>query len=163
MAMSVHILCVGKLKESFYRDACAEYVKRLGAYCRPTVVELPEEKLPPKPSPAQIDAALEKEAAAIRAKLPPSAYVIALCVEGRMRSSEDLAAKLRSGIWGDGSSKRLVFLIGGSYGLDKALKGEANDRLSMSPMTFPHHLARVMLLEQVYRAFKINEGSSYHK
>ena len=116
-----------------------------------------------KPSPAQIDAALEKEAAAIRAKLPPSAYVIALCVEGRMRSSEDLAAKLRSGVWGDGSSKRLVFLIGGSYGLDKALKGEANDRLSMSPMTFPHHLARVMLLEQVYRAFKINEGSSYHK
>lgn len=163
MAMSVHILCVGKLKESFYRDACAEYVKRLGAYCRLTVVELPEEKLPPKPSPAQIDAALEKEAAAIRAKLPPSAYVIALCVEGRMRSSEEQAAKLRSGVWGDGSSKRLVFLIGGSYGLDKALKGEANDRLSMSPMTFPHHLARVMLLEQVYRAFKINEGSSYHK
>ena len=98
MAMSVHILCVGKLKESFYRDACAEYVKRLGAYCRLTVVELPEEKLPPKPSPAQIDAALEKEAVAIRAKLPPSAYVIALCVEGRMRSSEELAAKLRSGV-----------------------------------------------------------------
>lgn len=163
MAMSVHIICVGKLKESFYRAACAEYVKRLGAYCRLTMVELPEEKLPPKPSQAQINAALEKEAASIRAKLPPNAYVVALCVEGRMRSSEELAVKVRSGVWGDGSAKRLVFLIGGSYGLDQTLKGTANDRLSMSPMTFPHHLARVMLLEQVYRAFKINEGSSYHK
>lgn len=163
MAMSVHIICVGKLKEPFYREACAEYVKRLGAYCRLTLVELPEEKLPPKPSQAQIGAALEKEAASIRAKVPPNAYVTALCVEGRMRSSEELAVKFRSGVWGGGGAKRLVFLIGGSYGLDQALKGEANDRLSMSPMTFPHHLARVMLLEQVYRAFKINEGSSYHK
>ena len=161
--LSVYLICVGKLKEKFYKDACDEYIKRLSAYCRLTVVEIPEVKLPQKPTLGEITAALAREGEAIRAKIPPSSRVAALCVEGRMRSSEDLAAKLRSGIWGDSSSKRLVFLIGGSYGLDKALKGEANDRLSMSPMTFPHHLARVMLLEQVYRAFKINEGSSYHK
>ena len=159
----VTLLCVGKLKEKFYAEAAAEYVKRLARYCRLSIVELPEERLPENPSRAQIEAALAKEAENIRGKLPPASGLIALCVEGRMRSSEDLAAKLRSGIWGDSSSKRLVFLIGGSYGLDKALKGEANDRLSMSPMTFPHHLARVMLLEQLYRAFKINEGSAYHK
>ncbi len=161
--MNVHIICVGKLKEKFYLDAVAEYAKRLSAYCRLQIVELPEEKLPAEPSQAQIDAALRREADAIRAKLPPNSRVVALCVEGRMRSSEELAAKLRDCPWGDASAKHLVFLIGSSYGLDAALKREAGDRLSMSPMTFPHHLARVMLLEQIYRGFKINEGSKYHK
>ena len=161
--MNITVICVGKLKEKFYADAVAEYQKRLGAYCKLDVVELGEEKLPKDPSPALIATALAKEAAAIRAKLPPSAYVTALCVEGRMRSSEELAVKLRSAARGDVAAKRLVFLIGGSYGLDESLKREANDRLSMSPMTFPHHLARVMLLEQLYRGFKINEGSAYHK
>lgn len=159
--MDVHLICVGKLKEKFYQDACAEYAKRLSAYCKLTLTELPEVKLPKDPSRAQIDAALAKEAAAIRAKLPPSASVAALCVEGRMCSSPELAQLLST--WGHNSAKHLVFLIGGSYGLDEALKAEAWVKLSMSPMTFPHHLARVMLLEQVYRAFKINEGSSYHK
>ena len=98
---------------------------------------------------------------AIRAKLPPSASVVALCVEGKERSSEDFARLLST--WEHSSAKHLVFVIGGSYGLDPALKAEAWARLSMSPMTFPHHLARVMLLEQLYRAFKIQEGSSYHK
>ena len=158
---SVQVICVGKLKERFYIDACAEYAKRLGAYCRLKVVELPEEKLPGKPSQAQIDGALAREAAAIRAKLPPGAYVTALCVEGRLRSSEELAVGLRA--CGSGEAKHLVFLIGGSFGLDEELKREAQDRLSMSPMTFPHHLARVMLLEQLYRGFKINEGGTYHK
>lgn len=161
--MSISVICVGKLKEKFYADAVAEYQKRLSPYCKLDLVELAEEKLPKDPSQAQINAALTKEAAAIRTKLPPNSYVVALCIEGRMRSSEELAVKLRDAAWGDGSAKRLVFLIGGSHGLDEALKREANDRLSMSPMTFPHHLARVMLLEQVYRGFKINEGSSYHK
>ncbi len=161
--VNVHIICVGKLKEKFFADAAAEYVKRLGAYCRLQITELAEEKLPQNPSPAQIDAALAREAAAIRAKIPPHSQVTALCVEGRMRSSQELAAKLRGSVWGDGAAKRLVFLVGGSYGLDEALKQEAGDRLSMSPMTFPHHLFRVMLLEQLYRAFKINEGSAYHK
>ena len=160
---NVDLFCVGKLKERFYQEACAEYIKRLSPYCRLTMLELPEERLPQSPSQGQIDAALRKEAGAIRAKIPPQSHVTALCVEGRMRSSEELAARLRGSAWGDGSSKRLVFLIGGSYGLDEALKREVQDRLSMSPMTFPHHLARVMVLEQLYRAFKINEGSSYHK
>ena len=158
---SIHIICVGKLKEKFYADAVAEYAKRLSPYCRLTVVELPEEKLPQDPSQAQIDAALRKEAAAIRSKLPPRARVVALCVEGQLLSSPELAKRLRT--WEIGPTNQLCFLIGGSYGLDEALKQEAQVRLSMSPMTFPHHLFRVMLLEQLYRGFKINEGSSYHK
>ena len=159
--LNVHILCVGKLKEKFYADAVAEYQKRLSAYCRLNIVELPEEKLPQDPSQAQIDAALQKEAAAIRSKLPPRARTVALCIEGGPLSSEELAKRLQT--WEVGPTNQLCFLIGGSYGLDEALKSEAQVRLSMSPMTFPHHLARVMLLEQVYRAFKINEGSKYHK
>lgn len=161
--MNVQLICVGKLKEKFYADAVAEYQKRLSPFCKLTVTELAEERLPQDPSQALIDAALAKEAAAIRAKLHPNAYVVALCIEGRMRSSRELAHKLRGDVWADGSAKALAFLIGGSYGLDEGLKQEANDRLSMSPMTFPHHLARVMLLEQLYRAFQINAGSKYHK
>lgn len=161
--MNVQLICVGRLKEKFYIDAAAEYQKRLSPFCKLTVTELSEERLPQSPSQALIDAALAKEAAAIRAKLPPNAYVIALCVEGRMRSSEELAAKLQGDVWAGGQTKSLVFLIGGSYGLDETLKREANDRLSMSPMTFPHHLARVMLLEQLYRSFQIAQGSRYHK
>ena len=159
--LDVHILCVGKLKEKFYMEAAGEYVKRLGGYRRLTLTEPPEERLPKSPSRAQIDAALEKEAAAIRAKLPPNSSLVALCVEGKLRSSEDLARMVAD--WSLGSAKHLVFLIGSSYGLHPSLKGQAWVKLSMSPMTFPHHLARVMLLEQVYRAFKINEGSDYHK
>ena len=159
--LDVHILCVGKLKERFYTEAAAEYVKRLGGYCRLTLTELPEERLPKSPSRAQIDAALEKEAAAVRAKLPPNSSLVALCVEGKLCSSEDLARLVSD--WSLSSAKHLVFLIGSSYGLHPSLKAQAWVKLSMSPMTFPHHLARVMLLEQIYRAFKINEGSDYHK
>lgn len=159
--MTIHLICVGKLKERFYQEACAEYAKRLSAYCKLQIVELPEERLPKDPSPAQIQAALAREAAAIRGKLPPSASLVALCVEGRMRSSEELAGLLRT--WTQNSAKHLVFLIGGSHGLDEGLKAEAWVKLSMSPMTFPHHLARVMLLEQIYRAYQINAGGRYHK
>ena len=159
--LSVYLICVGKLKEPFYKDACAEYAKRLSAYCKLTVVELPETKLPPRPSQSEIDAALEKEGEAIRAKIPPSARVAALCVEGRLRSSEELPRMFP--VPGRSLEKHMVFLVGGSYGLHPSIKAEASLQLSMSPMTFPHHLARVMLLEQIYRAFKIQEGSSYHK
>ena len=159
--LSVYLVCVGKLKEKFYLEACGEYVKRLGAYCKLTLVELPEERLPQNPSRAQIDQALEKESQAIRSKLPPNTGLVCLCVEGKLRSSEELAGLFRD--WERGSWKHLAFVIGGSYGLAQSLKGEALLKLSMSPMTFPHHLARGMVLEQIYRAFKINEGSSYHK
>ena len=159
--LSVYLICVGKLKERFYLDACAEYQKRLSALCKLTLVELPEEKLPQNPTQGQIQQALAKEAQAIRAKLPQNSDLVALCVEGKERSSEDLARLVQD--WEQSAARHLVFLIGGSYGLHPSIKQEARLKLSMSPMTFPHHLARVMLLEQIYRAFKINEGSSYHK
>ena len=157
----IQLICVGKMKEKFYIDAAAEYVKRLSAYCRLQVVELPEERLPADPSRAQIDAALEKEGAAIRGKLAPGAALVALCVEGEEKSSEALSRLLAG--WSAAGTGSLAFVIGGSYGLHPSLKAEARLRLSMSPMTFPHHLARVMLLEQLYRAESIQAGSRYHK
>ena len=161
----ITLLCVGKLKEKFYAEAAAEYAKRLSRFCKLEILELPEERLPEDPSPAQIDGALRKEAEAIRRKIPPSSRLVALCVEGRLRSSEELARTMAAWDVGaeSGLEKRLVFLIGGSFGLHESIKAEAWTKLSMSPMTFPHHLARVMLLEQIYRACQINAGTKYHK
>ena len=159
--VNITVICVGKLKEKFYQDAAAEYGKRLGGYCKLNIVELPEQKLPKNPSLGEIQAALEKEGDAIRGKIPPSSSVVALAVEGRERSSEELAEMMSA--WAHSAAKHLVFVIGGSYGLHPSIKAGAWATLSMSPMTFPHHLARVMLLEQIYRAFKIQEGSDYHK
>ena len=168
----VTVICVGKLKERFYIDAAAEYAKRLSRYCRlvelmdvaPTVLELlelPEQRLPEDPSPAEVARALSREAEAIRGRLPAGAALAALCVEGKLHSSEELAGLLET--WGNRGEKCLAFVIGSSFGLDEGLKQEARVRLSMSPMTFPHHLARVMLLEQLYRGFQIHEGGKYHK
>ena len=149
----VTILCVGKLKERFYQDAAAEYAKRLGRHCRLELVELPEQRLPDAPTQGEIDAALEKEAAAVRERLPRGGALVAMCIEGQLLSSEALSRRLQD------------FALGGksSFGLHPSLKSQADLRLSMSPMTFPHHLARVMLLEQLYRAFQIQEGTRYHK
>ena len=158
---SIQLICVGKLKESFYAAACGEYAKRLGPYCRLSVLELPEERLPEKPSQAEIDAALKREGDRILGKISPGSVIIALCVEGQGLSSEELAGRMRR--WAVEGTSQLTFLIGGSRGLHPAVKERAALRLSMSSMTFPHHLARVMVLEQIYRAFKINEGSGYHK
>ena len=157
----VSILCVGKMKERFYMEAAAEYEKRLSRFCKLEIVELPEERLPENPSPAQIEAALAKEAAAVQSRLPSAAFLIAMCVEGRERSSEELARYLADSA-AQGAS-HIVFLIGSSFGMHPSLKQQADLRLSMSPMTFPHHLLRVMLLEQIYRAYQINAGSRYHK
>ena len=159
--VSVTLVCVGKMKEKFYIEAAAEYVKRLAGYCKLNIVELPEQKLSQNPSQGEIDAALAKEAEAIRARIPAGSSVVAMCIEGKMRSSEELAKLVAD--WELSSAKHLVFVIGGSFGLHPSVKELAAVKLSMSPMTFPHHLARVMLLEQVYRAFKIREGSGYHK
>ena len=157
----VTIICTGKLKEKFYLDAAAEYAKRLSRFCTLTILELPEERLPESPSPAQIEAALAREADAVRAKLAAGCLLIAMCVEGQERSSEALARYLaEAAARGAG---HIVFLIGSSYGMHPSLKQQADLRLSMSPMTFPHHLLRVMLLEQIYRAYQINAGSKYHK
>lgn len=159
--LSVRLICVGKLKETFYRDACAEYEKRLKGYCKTEIVELPEQRLTERPSQAQMDAALAKEADAIRAKIPQGSAVIAMCIEGERQSSEQFAQTLSG--WMNGGISHISVLIGGSCGLDEALKRTAQLRLSMSPMTFPHHLARVMVLEQVYRALNIAAGGKYHK
>ena len=156
----ITVLCVGKLKEKFYADAAAEYCKRLSRYCKIEVTELPETRLPEDPSPAEIQKALAAEANAIRQKLEGGA-VVAMCIEGQTCSSEALSKKLAAFAL-EGKSK-VTFLIGGSFGLDETLKKQADWRLSMSPMTFPHHLARVMLLEQIYRACQIAEGTHSHK
>lgn len=157
----ITILCVGKLKEKFYLDAAAEYAKRLQRYCKLEVIELPESKLPEDPSLAQIQQALDTEAAAIRARLPKGGAVAALCIEGSTCSSEEMSRKMQQ--LAISGKAQLTFLIGGSVGLSEDVKQQADWRLSMSPMTFPHHLARVMLLEQIYRAFQIQQGTRYHK
>lgn len=152
---------MGKLKEKFYRDAVVEYSKRLQRFCKLEITELPETRLPEDPSPAQVRQALAAEAALIRERLPRGGAVIALCVEGKPCSSEELSRRIAD--FGVAGRTQLTFLIGGSFGLDETLKREADWRLSMSPMTFPHHMARVMLLEQVYRAYQIAVGTRYHK
>ena len=157
----VTILCVGKLKEKFYVDAAAEYVKRLQRSCKLDIVELPEYRLPEEPSPAEIQKALQAEGAAIRERLPRGGAVVALCIEGKPCSSVELSRRMQE-LAVSGKSQ-LTFLIGGSVGLSEDLKRQADWRLSMSPMTFPHHLARIMLLEQIYRACQIAAGTKYHK
>ena len=159
--LNVKLICVGRMRERFYTDAFAEYAKRLQSYCRLTVTEPQELKLPDAPSDKEIAAALDKESTEILRELPPDAFAVALCVEGRELSSEQLASLIAER---ESSGKpKLCCIIGGSYGLSDKVKQRADLRLSMSRMTFPHHLARVMLIEQLYRAFKINEGSKYHK
>ena len=157
----VTLICVGKLKEKFYAQATAEYAKRLSRFCKLEIVELPESRLSDSPSPAEISQALTAEAALIEAKLPKGSALVAMCIEGEELSSPQLAEKMRQ--FAVSGVSNLTFLIGGSVGLSPAIKAQADFRLSMSPMTFPHHLARVMLLEQIYRAYQINAGTKHHK
>lgn len=161
MLSSVTILAVGKLKESYLRDACAEYSKRLQGFCKFTIEEISEYRLPDNPSAAQIEAGLEKEGKDILSRIPAGAYVAAMCIEGKMLDSVALSQKLAQVALQGRSS--VVFIIGGSFGLWDQVKQRADFRLSMSPMTFPHQLARVMLCEQVYRAFSIEANTRYHK
>lgn len=156
--LSIDIICVGKLKEKFFADAVSEYKKRLSAYCKLNICELSEIAVKNE---SEIIKALDSEAEVISSKIPKDAYVIAMCIEGESLSSEKLSEKI-SRLAVQGKSK-LCFLIGGSNGISEKIKQAADLRLSMSRMTFPHHLARIMVLEQIYRAFKIEEGSGYHK
>jgi len=157
----VKLICVGKMRERFYLDAFAEYRKRLQGHCRLELCEIDEQRLPDAPSEKEIAAALEKEAEEIVRAIPPDAYAVALCVEGKQMPSEGMAVLLAER---ESSGKpKLCFIVGGSCGLAESVKRRCDRRLSMSEMTFPHHLARVMLIEQIYRGFKINEGARYHK
>lgn len=157
----ITLIAMGKLKEKFYISATEEYAKRLGAYCRFRLIELPEQRLPESPSPAQIAAGLEKEAELIESKLPKGTWLCVFTPEGKLLSSEDFAEKFREVKLSGKSSA--CFLIGSSFGISPRIKAQADFRLSMGKMTFPHHLARVMVLEQLYRAEAIQAGSKYHK
>lgn len=158
---NIMLITVGKLKEKFYFNAAAEYEKRLKGYCQFQILELPEARLPDEPSAAEISAGLEKEADMILAKIPKGAWFCTLTPEGKLLSSEALAAEI-SKVKLSGKSSA-CFLIGSSFGMAQRLKDKADFKLSMSPMTFPHHLARIMVLEQLYRAESIQAGSKYHK
>lgn len=157
----ITLITMGKLKEKFYIAAAEEYKKRLGGYCRFTLLELPEVRLPEDPSPAEIATGLEKEAELIFTKIPKGAWFCVLTPEGKELSSEKFADKL-SEVKLSGKSSA-CFLIGSSFGMSPRVKARADFRLSMGPMTFPHHLARIMVLEQIYRAEAIQAGSKYHK
>lgn len=157
----ITLIAMGKLKEKFYLSAAAEYEKRLKGYCDFKILELPEVRLPEDPSPVQIQQGLEKEAQILLERLPKGCFFCVLTPEGKLLSSEKLAQTLREVKLSGKSSG--VFLIGSSFGIAQRVKDRADLLLSMSPMTFPHHLARIMVLEQLYRAETIQAGSKYHK
>ena len=158
--MNTAIVCVGRLKEKYWRDAAAEYEKRLSRFGKFETIEVGDLPEPQNASPALEAQLRQKEGEAILAKLRQDDTVVALCIEGTQMDSVELAGRLRR--YAD-TGRRVVFVIGGSLGLSPEVVARANMKLSFSPMTFPHQLARVMLLEQVYRACKINAGERYHK
>ncbi len=157
----ITLLCMGKLKEKFYIQAAKEYEKRLSGYCRFHLLELPEHRLPDDPSPTQIALGLEKEAETILSKIPKGAWLCIWTPEGKLLSSEELAQQMGAVKLSGKSSA--CFLIGSSFGISPKIKQLADCKLSMSKMTFPHHLARIMVLEQLYRSEAIQAGSKYHK
>ncbi len=158
---AVTVICEGKLKEKYLRDACEEYTKRLSAFCKLNIIELSPYRIPENPSASEINLALENEAKDILSKIPNGAKVYAMCIEGKQMPSEKLSFELsRCAVQG---YNNVVFIIGGSHGLSDSVKKRADFKLSMSEMTFPHQLARVMLLEQIYRAYQISSGGKYHK
>lgn len=158
---SISIICVGKLKEKFFSAAIDEYAKRLSRYCRFNIIELKDEPTPDSPTDKERAAVLDREGARILEKIPSSAHVTALCIEGKSCSSEEFAKSFEA-LALSGTSHR-VFIIGGSMGLSTEVKKRADAKLSFSPMTFPHQLMRVVLCEQIYRAYTIINGEKYHK
>lgn len=159
--IKITIIAVGKLKEKYFLAAADEYIKRLSRFCKLSIIEIEPAKISENPSLREIENCLFDEGRKILAKISNDAYVTALCIEGKTESSEQLSASIQNcAVTGKGEQ---VFIIGGSYGLSYDVKKRADKKLSMSPMTFPHKLARVMLLEQIYRAFMIADGGTYHK
>jgi 23S rRNA (pseudouridine1915-N3)-methyltransferase len=157
--MNIDLIVIGKLKEDYLRDACAEYIKRLGRYCKFELHELDECKLSETPSEKEIAAALKKEGEQI--KRFAKGMIVPMCIEGKQLTSPELAEKISSA--GVAGVSNITFIIGSSFGLDPEIKAMGDLKLSMSKMTFPHQLARVMLLEQIYRSFQISTGGKYHK
>ena len=159
--LNITIIAIGKLKEQYLRDASAEYTKRLSTLCKLTIVELPAEKLSDNPSQKEVLNALMAEGKKIIEKIPKGSRVYAMCIEGKQRSSEELSLELDTAAANGISS--VTFIIGGSFGLSDDVKALSSHRLSMSRMTFPHQIARIMLLEQIYRSLQISIGTKYHK
>ena len=157
----ITLIVMGKLKEKFYLSAAEEYQKRLKGYCSFKIIELPEHRLPEDPSPAEIQTGLDKEAELIFSKIPKNAWLCIFTPEGKILSSEEFAGKLKE-VKNMGKSSA-AFLIGSSFGISQKVKDKADFKLSMGKMTFPHHLARIMVLEQIYRAEAIQAGSKNHK
>ncbi|MFV0464908.1 MAG: 23S rRNA (pseudouridine(1915)-N(3))-methyltransferase RlmH [Lachnospiraceae bacterium] len=159
--MKISIICVGKIKEKFYKEAIEEFQKRLGRYCKLAISEVPDEKTPDRASLSEENQIRAKEGDRILKQLPNDGYVIALCIDGKQRDSADLSKYLDS-LAANGKG-HIVFVIGGSIGLAKEVIERADEQLSFSVMTFPHQLMRVILLEQIYRSFRISNNEPYHK
>ncbi|WP_307892999.1 23S rRNA (pseudouridine(1915)-N(3))-methyltransferase RlmH [Bacillus swezeyi] len=159
--MNISIVAIGKLKEKYLKQGIDEYIKRLSAYAKVDIIELPDEKAPENLSDQDMKIVKDKEGERILSKISPDAHVIALAIEGKLKSSEELADNMdRLATYG---KSKVTFVIGGSLGLSDAVLKRADEKLSFSRMTFPHQLMRLILLEQVYRAFRINRGEPYHK
>lgn len=158
--ISVSVICVGKLKEGYLRDGCAEYIKRLSAYSKVKVIEVAEEKASDNPSAAEIINIIEKEGKRIIDKIPKGSFVISMCIEGKEFSSPDFSEELEKISM---NNSNVAFIIGGSYGLSDEVKSLGKLKLSFGKLTLPHQLVRMVLLEQIYRAFSISNHSKYHK
>ncbi len=160
--LKINIICIGKIKEKYFTDAIAEYSKRLSAFCRFNITELGEERIKSNsPNQSQKNEVLNAEGKRILQKIPPSDYVVAMCIEGKMLSSTELSQTIEKAMLNGKST--IDFIIGGSYGLSDEVKSRADLKLSMSKMTFPHQMARMILSEQIYRAFEISTNGKYHK
>jgi 23S rRNA (pseudouridine1915-N3)-methyltransferase len=159
--VNISIITVGKLKEKYLKQGIDEYLKRLTAYAKVEIIEVPDEKAPEILSETEMEQVKDKEGERILAKIHPDTHVIALAIQGKMKTSEELADTIdKLGTYG---KSKIAFVIGGSLGLSKAVMDRSNESLSFSKMTFPHQLMRLVLVEQVYRAFRINRGEPYHK
>ena len=161
LTMKITLITVGKIKEKYFTDAISEYRKRLSRYCKMDIVEVPDEKTPDGASETLETQIKDKEGEKILAKIPDGAYVVALAIEGKMLDSEELADKMEK--WNVSGISHVVFVIGGSLGLSAKVLNRADFKLSFSKMTFPHQLMRVILLEQIYRSFRIRNNEPYHK